>query len=241
MRRIGCAQFLPLMFLLISAITCGPARAAEFVVVEARGIPLHAGQSIDDQQPLVLTEGQRVTLVSPDGDTLKLKGPFNGKPGANAGAAGSGNVTEALTALLVQKQTRDSDVGVVRAGEAPPKLPEPWLVDVSRAGTNCYCEGGEVVFWRPDSAEAAEFTIRPLDHRWSLSRNWAAGSDRLKAPPDLRISGRVTYLADLGGKRAAVTLIPIPATARTDAMRAAWMLGKGCLAQATALMEGIRK
>src|SRR5579872_7195234 len=70
------------------AMTASGASAGELIVVEARGVPLHAGQVIDDTQKLTLTEGQRVTLIAANGNTLMLRGPYDQVP-TQAGDGGA--------------------------------------------------------------------------------------------------------------------------------------------------------
>jgi hypothetical protein len=213
-----------------------PAQASEVVVVEARGIALKAGQVLDDSQPLVLQEGQRVTLIAANGNTLKLRGPYDQAPGAAGAEAGGANLAQALTALIVQKQTRTSEVGVVRNGGDDAQLPEPWVFDISRPGNVCVRDGTPVVFWRPTTGSAINLTIFPTDKSWKLTTVWPSGDDRLTLPDRYTTRNRATYLVDLGSAHAAVTLNVIPAAASTDAMRAAWMIEKGCQAQAEALL-----
>lgn len=213
------------------------AQAGELVVVEARGVSLRPGQVIDDGQPLVLREGQRVTLIAANGNTLKLRGPYDRAPDAS-GASDGADLTQALSALIVQKQTRTSEVGVVRAGVAAAKLPEPWLLDVSHPGSLCVREGDPLVFWRPAADATASFTVTPTDRSWKLAATWPGGVDRLTAPPSFPASSiPSTYLVMLDANSAAVTLNSIPRAVDSDRMRAAWMIEKGCQAQAQALLE----
>jgi hypothetical protein len=221
-----------------SATAHGVAAAAELVVVEARGVALHPGQVIDDTEPLVLREGQRVTLITANGNTLKLHGPYDQSPAD--GGVGGNNLAQAFAALVVQKQIRTSDVGVVRAGTGEAKLPEPWLIDVTRPGSRCVREGDRVVFWRPDAVPSVNVTVSPLDRSWRLSTTWPSGAERLTMPQDLPMQVRTTFLVDLGQSQVAVTLNTIPGAARTDPMRAAWMIEKGCQAQAEALLQALR-
>jgi hypothetical protein len=216
-----------------------PATASEVVVVEARGIALKAGQVLDDTQPLVLLEGQRVTLIAANGNTLKLRGPYDQAPGSGEGGGGA-NLAQALTALIVQKQTRTSEVGVVRGEAEAAKLPEPWLFDVTRPGNVCVRDGSPIVFWRPSATSPANLTVLPTDKSWRLTTVWPTGDDRLILPERYTTRNRATYLIDLGSAHAAVTLNVIPAAAATDAMRAAWMIEKGCQAQAEALLTALR-
>jgi hypothetical protein len=213
--------------------------AAELVVIEARGVTLRPGQTIDDAQPLVLREGQRVTLVAPDGTTIKLRGPYDQPPTASGGGT-STNLVQAMSALLVQKGVRTADVGVVRAGGGDAKLPEPWLIDVSRAGNRCIREGAPVILWRADAGPALPLSVSPLDHSWKLATSWPGGSDRIAMPASFPVQARSTYLIELGDAHAALTLYSIPASVSTDRMRTAWMIEKGCEAQASALLQALR-
>jgi hypothetical protein len=217
----------------------GLARGADLVVIEARGVAVQAGQVIDDSKPLVLKEGQRITLIAANGSTLKLRGPYDQAPGSAAGGGGPG-VVDALKALIVQKDSRTSDVGVVRAGAADAKLPEPWLLDVSRPGMRCVREGDPIVFWRPISAATANLTITSLDKSWKVATTWPSGADRLTVPSNLPVQRPATYLVDLDATESAITVNSIPGAVSSDAMRAAWMIEKGCQAQAEALLTALR-
>jgi hypothetical protein len=217
----------------------GLARGADLVVIEARGVAVQAGQVIDDSKPLVLKEGQRITLIAANGSTLKLRGPYDQAPGSAAGGGGPG-VVDALKALIVQKDSRTSDVGVVRAGAAEAKLPEPWLLDVSRPGMRCVREGDPIVFWRPVASATANLTVTPLDKSWKIAATWPSGADRLTVPPKLPVQGASTYLVDLDATESAITVNSIPGAVSSDAMRAAWMIEKGCQAQAEALLTALR-
>ena len=211
------------------------AQAAEIVVMEVRGAALKPGQVLDDGKVLDLKDGQRVVLVTADGDTLKLKGPYHQRPveGANSG----NSLTVALAELVVQKGVRTSDVGVVRAATKV-QLPEPWVVDVSHPGNRCIIEGKPIVFWRETHNSAIKFSVSPLNRGWHLSTNWPQGEDRLDSDrlgTELPVPGRATFLVDLGDGPMAITLISLPATLANDRMRVAWMYQKGCNLQAEAL------
>jgi hypothetical protein len=212
------------------------AQAGELIVVDARGLALRPGQVIDDSQPLVLREGQRVTLIAANGNTLKLRGPYDQPPAADAGANGA-NLTQALSTLIAQKQTRTSEVGLVRAGTGPAKLPEAWVLDVSRSGSLCVRDGNPVVFWRPAAGASANLTVTPTDRSWKLSTTWPSGADRLTVPQNFPVHGNhSTYLVGLDQAQVALTLNSIPDSVASDKMRAAWMIEKGCEAQAEALL-----
>jgi hypothetical protein len=209
------------------------ASAAELVVVEARGITLKPGQVVDDTQKLTLQKGDEVTLVDESGAVIKLRGPYDGAP--NAGSGGSGvdvsNVLAALGTGGVQ-----SSMGVVRAKIEDVTLPNPWVVDVTHSGKVCVRPGSSVVFWRQQSAGPAKLRIMPVDRTWRAESEWPAGASELPAPAMFPITDRQTYVFDVGGLTATVTLVQVPASLATDRMRAAWMLQKSCLNQTKALI-----
>jgi hypothetical protein len=212
-------------------------QAKDLVVVEARGVALTAGQMIDDGTPLVLQEGQRVTLIAGNGATLKLRGPYNQSP--VAAATSDAGVSDALNTLIVQKEKRTSDLGVVR-GVQLANLPEPWVLDVTRAGSLCVRSNTRVVVWREEARAAATFSISPLDHSWRMTAHWPAGADRLELPDLVARPARLTYLVELDGAKNAVTINSIPNAVASKPMTAAWMIEKGCLAQAAALISDLR-
>ena len=84
-------------FLLI-LVPLTAANATQYVVAEARGIGIAVGSVIDPTKPLVLKQGQHLTLISDSGQTIKLDGPYQKAPAAEQGiqiaAALGGLVTE---------------------------------------------------------------------------------------------------------------------------------------------------
>src|SRR5581483_11409567 len=59
----------PVLAFFALLVTSTAACAAQYVVVEARGVALKAGATLDGGQPLVLQQGQHVTLISDTGVT----------------------------------------------------------------------------------------------------------------------------------------------------------------------------
>jgi hypothetical protein len=214
-----------------------PAGADELVVVEARGIDLRPGAMVDAAKPLALKEGQHVTFIAVNGATFKLDGPYDRPPTADLAAGGSAG--EALRALVTQGQARVAESGVSRSGAIRVRLPDPWVMDVSRSGNVCLQQSQAAVFWRPDGARAAEMAVMPGDRSWKAEISWPAGDDRIPGPSGVPLLNGTTYLVSLdGGPSSAVKLNIVPANLLSDAMRAAWMAHQGCEAQAEALARG---
>jgi hypothetical protein len=218
---------------LAALLSVSAAQAANLIVVEARGIGLKPGTTIDSTKPLVLKQGQHVTLISDAGATLSIDGPYNQPPSAGGDGKSLGT---ALAALATERNARTGEAGVTRGG-APNKVPEPWLVDVTRSGNVCLREGLQPVFWRPDAKTAASLIVMPVDRSWKSQANWPAGLDRLSVTTDVPVHGGAAYVVNYGGTEYALAMNTIPASLANDSMRAAWMVQKGCEAQAEALLR----
>ncbi|HYC15107.1 MAG TPA: hypothetical protein VEC75_12720 [Stellaceae bacterium] len=211
------------------------ARAAEFVVIEATGASLKPGETIDGSKPLVLKEGELVSLVAEDGNVLKLRGPYNQAPDAATG--GGLDVSKALAALVSGQR---SEYGVIRSKVDNVDLPAPWVVDVSHSGKVCLRSGERLVFWRPDGSRDVTLTIMPVDRSWRAQAEWPQGAAQMEAPSGFPLKERRTYLFSMGGRTSALTLLAVPDTLTNDHMRAAWMLEMNCLAQTKALLSAMR-
>jgi hypothetical protein len=217
------------------ALLCASSQAwaEDLIVVEVRGAALNPGDRVDSAAPLVLAEGEHVTLISTSGVTLRIDGPNDGAP--EAGQSQGVDLTTKLATLLTQRDTR-LEVGTTR-GAAAVALPEPWLFDVSHSGDVCLVEGAGAVLWRPETANDAAFQVMPADRSWNAELVWPAGLDRLDVGTDLPIRAAATYLMVLDGEEAALSVNSVPASLDNDLVRAAWMAEMGCEAQAQALLE----
>jgi hypothetical protein len=211
----------------------GAAQAANLTVVEARGIGLQPGSTLDSNKPLQLKPGQHVTLISDDGATLSIDGPYNGPPGAG----GSGKSLGAtLAALGTEHNARTGEAGVTR-GAAPTTLPDAWLIDVTRSGNVCLREKTDPVFWRADDKTEAAFAVMPVDRSWKSQATWPAGLDRIHVTTDVPMHGGAAYVVNYSGTEYALSVNTVPASLPNDQVRAAWMAQKGCTAQAEALLR----
>ncbi len=228
-----------LLSLALVAGCAGAAAASELVVVSTHGLRLTPGQTVDGSQSIKLDDGQQVTYLAANGQVIEIDGPFDGTPDSQV-KNGGGDAASAVTALLTERQARTSEVGVVR-GENEVKLPDPWVVDVSHPGTSCVIPGQPIVLWRSDEMAATQVSIAPADRSWSVSGSWPAAADRLAMPQTLPLRDRTSYVINVGGKLAPVTVRVIPASVGNDVMRASWMAEVGCDNQASALLAMLKK
>jgi hypothetical protein len=217
-------------------LSCASASAAQFYVSSAQGIGLRPGTALDAGKPLVLTQGQHVTLISEAGDTFTLDGPYN-KPPAEEKNQGI-DIAGTLNGFKTQGGRRAP--GVVRGGSSTADLPSPWLLDASRAGNVCLLEGQQAIFWRPQPAAAVAFSIMPADRSWKAQAPWQAGIDRLSVAGQASVHGSATYFVALNGTESAITVNTVPASLVNDRVRAAWMADKGCDSQAKAMLRTLQ-
>lgn len=211
------------------------ASAANLIVLEARGGGLTTGQSIASDKPITLKEGERVTVIGPDGKSVTLRGPFNGPPMAGGGAAA--DPKQALAALVATRDARTSSVGVIRAGTDAAKLPEPWLIDMSRPGPRCLLDGERPVWWRPEAATEQAFTVFPIDRSWRADFVWKAGEDHLPVPPVSRFEGQNSFVIVIDKQEHAISITTVPRGIDNEFVLTSWMLQKGCVQQADALIR----
>lgn len=221
--------------LVASAFAAAPAYAIDLVVAEARGIGFKPGSVLDASKPLILKEGQHVTLIAPNGATLKLDGPYNRAPAADPDQGTT--LQTKLAALVTQRQARTGEVGTTR-GVTAVKLPDPWLLDATHTGNVCLLDGHAPVFWRADAAREAMLAVTPSDRSWKAKTRWPAGQTRLPvSTTDVPLRGGATYFVSLDKAETAMTVNAVPPVLSNNSMRAAWMAEKGCEAQAEALLR----
>jgi hypothetical protein len=225
--------------MLLLLLMAAAARAEELVVVEAHGLPLAPGATIDGAKVLTLEDGQAVTLLAASGQVLKLEGPYAAAPGSG-GAGGGTDLRVAIAALASQRSARTSEIGVIRGGSEV-ALPDPWVVDVSHPGTSCVEHGRPVVLWREAPLAETRVIFSPKDLSWTEAGAWPAASDRLSLPANMPLRDRTDYVVDLDGKLAPVTIRLIPDSVSNDAMRIGYMNELGCGDQANALLAAYRK
>jgi len=220
---------------ILSISLAGIAQAAQYVVVEARGVNLKVGAIVDPTKPLVLKQGQHLTLVSDSGQTIKLDGPYEKAPIASQGV----QLAAAFSALSSNGNGRLGEIGTTRAA-GKVDLPKPWLLDAVHPGSECLLEGRQPVFWRPASDKAADVVIMPADRSWKAQTTWPRGDTELTVKPDMGVHGDASYFVSVSGNETAIAINTVPAALSTDQMRAAWMLQKGCAPQAEALLRASR-
>jgi hypothetical protein len=224
---------------LVAAFAATPAQAVDVFVVDAKGVDLPIGEKLDGSKALKLDLGQRVSLVTADGRTIKLKGPSNVPPAPENDVNGN-DVVNSLKGMINARAADTTSAGIIRNGTASFTQPSPWLVEILNNGDRCLLAGTKTILWREDRpATANTLEITPADRSWTANAAWPSGSDRLSLPENLTLNDGQAYLVSLDGAAVTLTIHVIPATVKSDAAKAAWMIEVGCEPQAKAFIDAI--
>jgi len=210
-------------------------RAEQLTVIDSRGYKAAPGSTIDSTKPITLKEGEKITLIRADGNTVTLKGPYSDLPmPAKAGGGGGGNP---LSSLVTSREAKVNTVGAIRSGTKIKPLPQPWLLDVSHSGVRCWQEGVQPVFWRPDSKKPGILSIAPIDKSYKLDIAWP--QDESTLVPE-KVGFRAlseTLVVTLDGQDSNLQIVEIPKEVKEEIMLTGWMLEKGCFQQADAMLK----
>jgi hypothetical protein len=235
-RRRGFNQIRQLVLILPVLVLWSASASAQFVVMDARGVAFKAGDKITAGTSITLKEGERLSVIGADGKSVTLRGPYSGALVAAGGSAAQ-DPKQALNALMASRDARVKSVGVVRSGTANVKTPDPQAIDITRAGARCLVAGTVPVFWRPDSSTQQPFVVFPADRSWRADFVWEVGQDRLFFPDLSKFEGLTTLLVNIDQQEFAISFSLVPSTLDSEFVRASWMLEKGCVQQADALLR----
>jgi hypothetical protein len=212
--------------------------ASDLVVVDARGIDLKPGAKIPSNAVVKLEAGVRLTLVTANGETIRLRGPFEDLPVRDVN--NTQGVVESLRKMMVAPTSGTLTPGVVRSAGELTELPNPWVIDVSRSGTRCIREGEPIVLWRPTKSASAEpISITPSDRGWEAKGNWPIDVDTVTMPAKLPLTNGATFKIEVGQVEHPLMFQVLPAALENDKMRVAWMDEVGCNSQAMALVKSL--
>ena len=229
--------------LALLAATSGAARAGELVVIASTDSEFGVGSVLDGRQAIQVADGQSVTLVSSDGRTLKLRGPYSGRPdpapdaGGAAGAGGSA-LLDALADIVKPTAQDVSTAGIMRSSLYAPK--QPWVIDSGQSGAHCVLPGRPALLWRPIAIGAASAALKadadPSGGPAGVI--WQDGSYTAPWPAGLPFADGATYQLEftVTGKTRRLSIHQVPGDLDSDVSRAVWMHAKGCTAQAKALL-----
>ena len=227
------------ILLMIGGALVGVAQAAQLLVIDAENAAYPPGTLLKSDEAVQLGAGAHITLLAPDGNTIRIKGPFKGVAGRHA-AGGNERAMMILSSLLGGKGDSTAALGAIRFPEAASRaarLPAPELIGVAESGDRCVYRN-DAVLWREDAGHESRLTIDDRDHH-PRTLPWPAGAQRLALPAADFQDGR-RYLLSLDGKQIDIWVHKPGRRNLNPAELAAWMAENSCLSQVFALVEGMK-
>jgi len=213
--------------------------AEPLIVMDARGVKVKVGSSIDSDKPLKLEDGERITLIRADGVTTTLRGPFNDVPVQKKSTAS--DPKQALAALVSTRDAKTNSVGVIRAGTDAKPIPNYWLIDVTRPGVRCLEKSRQPIFWRPDASRENRFRIVPADASYQFDRLWPINQHEFNVSKVTftRADNFITAIID--EQEFNIDIVEIPEEISGGLLLAGYMLERGCIQQADALLRQLQE
>ena len=229
----------PHLVLLLAFCFAFPAAAQSLVVVEVRGVDLKVGSRLDEGRQIKLPAGGKLVVVRSDGTVISLRGPHDGP--VRSKAAPNKGAGRALAALVTSRNDRANRVGAVRSGSNAAPLPSPWVIDITRPGERCLIEGAPISWWRPVATATQEFTLLPLDRSWNVQFRFAAEQTTIAITKVSDIDRTKAFIVKDDEREYSVRLHLIPQSVTEPAVVAGWMIEKGCIQQADALLANLSR
>jgi hypothetical protein len=212
--------------------------AEPLIVMDVRGFKAKVGSSIDSEKPLQLEEGDRITLIRSDGVAVTLRGPYNQPPMPKKSSQTDPKI--ALAALVTTRDARTNSVGTIRAGKDARPLPSPWLIDVTRPGIRCLQQDTQPVFWRPESDREVQFKIIPADRSYQVDTMWPAKEMYFKSDKIQFLNAQQYLTVTIEEEDFNIQISEIPKEIPEGLLLTGWMIEKGCVQQADALIKQLQ-
>ena len=235
-------RFMPLL-VLAPLVTMG----SELVVVESSSPRYELRQIVSDAEIISLAEGSEVVLITEDGRTITISGPYDGLIDTSVPSRGF-EVFKALTRLIGISEVDSRDIGGVRGDDDEVRVIDhrqtPWLFHAGLSGDQCIPENHEpVAFWREDSSGEQRLTVRHLASGMNASIVWEPGENTVAWPEQLSIQLDSVYVLDWNEQIRPVGMVirQVPAeVADIDEATVAWLAARGCTSQAQLTLAALR-
>ncbi len=226
-----------------------PAKASQYVVIRSSDPALARGSILPGGTELRLSEGAAVTLIDDAGKPLTIKGPYAGAVGERgkakdkaAKAAKGKGLLASLSRLVGSDERGRTSLGSIRGVTAGGEAPDPWAVNVARAGTYCLRPGTLPRLWRERTGSRKRLVVG--DHLFGIEKKvaWEKGQAYTGWPDGLEIRQDRVYLVQPQGKLIAtrVDFRFLPESAATPGEVIVWMADNGCDVQAQLLIESLK-
>jgi len=239
---MNTTRFLHLL-VLAPLVTMG----SELVVVESSSPRYELRQIVSDADTITLDEGSEVVLITEDGRTIILSGPYDDPVSVNVSSRGF-EVFKALARLIGISEVDSRDIGGVRGDDDEVRVIDsretPWLIHASLSGDQCIPANHDPVgFWREDDSIEQRLTVRHLASGKDASVVWGKGENTVSWPDQLSLQPDSVYVLDWNEQIRPVGLVirQVPATVtEIGEATVAWLAAKGCTSQARLSLAALR-
>jgi hypothetical protein len=214
--------------------------SAEFVVLESTSAKYTAGQLLAAVDAVKLFEGEKLTVLSEDGNSYQHKGPYEG-PLASKRKEDGTTVLQALGQLVGASQGDSRSMGAIRgdrkgasdSGQAGYDSPA-WVILPQMNGTQCVIQGKAPKFWRKDAAQPTRLFLKQTGQSDSMEIAWPAAEQELEWPASVPLEPGTPYLVRLGDAIRSQSLVveEVPASVEGQVEIVAWLEARGCHRQA---------
>ena len=239
-KKLPCKKWLVPVCIISFSLSITQALLAEpLIVMDARGVKVKVGSSIDSDKPIKLEDGERITFIRADGVTTTLRGPFNDVPFQKKSTAS--DPKQALAALVSTRDAKTNSVGVIRAGTDAKPIPNYWLIDVTRPGVRCLEKSRQPIFWRPDASKESRFRIIPADASYQFDRLWPINQNEFNVSKVTFTRADNFITAILDEQEFNIDIVEIPEEISSGLLLAGYMLERGCIQQADALLKQLQE
>lgn len=240
-----------LRYILFVIVTCltSIVHARDMVVIQSTlpGV-FSAGQILSSQNPLIVPKDSEITLVFDTGDTLTVRGFYEGKvkkPESDQVLANPELVSTLASLIRGEYESPVKTVMRANSEEIPQNI---WQVDLSTNKRHyCVKAPDSVMLWRPknESRSASRLLIKHKMTGKNSQLMWPAHQSTLAWPNDLPIIYGDTYTVELenlhgGSSFKKLVLYQLPQDLPTTSHKIVWMAGKGCIPQANRLLASLR-
>ncbi len=211
------------------------AEAAQLVVIASNSSSFKPGQMIDGSATLFLEQGGVLTLVSQQGKTLKLQGPYEGQPAPEKGDS-TDSVLDSLSRIISESE-QSAALAVFRSTS---KKRSPWTINISKAGQYCVSTQDKLTLRRPKPLTSGVLEITDDGTRQTTLVSWNEGDRTVLWPIDLKIKDHARYQLSFPGQAPVqISLRVLPGDLATNMHKIVWMSDQGCTKQANKLLKDL--
>lgn len=212
----------------------------DVLIVESTVAAFEPGQTWPGKHEVQLKVGETLRVLSDDGRTAVLQGPYVGPLDATTVAIEFDNrqASNLLDRLFGPDRVERTGLGGVRGPQAATlqlSPASPWLIPTMDHRVHCLrTRDAAPRLWRVDAERPAILTVTTLTSGVSAIVTWAAGAHEVGWPPTVPLEDDAMYLlrADEGLASVNVQIRFVSRTLPEDLRLALWLAAKACDAQA---------